>query len=704
MKVRELSNALIDTRAVGTQTGISLKVRELSNALIDTRAIGTQTGISVKVRELSNALIDTRAVDTQTGISKRTFKLHDENARSRRAEGSKMEYEQQLNDAQLLAASWGEGPALVLAGPGSGKTHTIMARIHRLIKEEGVPPDQILSVTFSKAAALSMADRFGDRQHSPLFSTFHALFYHILQRSNPSNHTYHFLSISDKKAILLPIMRRFGITSQDPEPFMQAISYYKNTLSEEDATQKIGHPWSAQFKELFTAYETERKRRNGVDYDDMAYECKELLSTDQTMQHNWQKAFSYILIDEFQDINPIQYQLVKLLSPTPYNLFAVGDDDQSIYGFRGSDPSLMKRFQNEYQAKLFSLNLNYRSRPMIVKGSLYVISLNHHRFQKDLHSAREVADSEIVWKRFATRSEQYAYIQSRILSVQAKEWSQYAVLFRTNLQMQGVLIRLEKEGIPYQCKEKVGCVYDHFLMSDLRAYLEFALGNPSRGLFLRFMNKPNRWIDRELLCEEIVDWQLLKKRAAGKVRLMEEIERLEKGLCLLRRMKPQLAIRYILQGLGYERYVREKAGTGDHFHPQKLQEWGAILDFLKEDAAQYVSCEEWWLAQDAYRKAKPQRHTGGVSIMTVHASKGLEFNTVLLPDINEGFYPHGYLPDEKGIEEECRLLYVGMTRAKESLELLSVTGSKEAPIMPSRFLKNLRNQTTLSQSINPLAR
>ena len=337
------------------------------------------------------------------------------------------------NEAQKNAIMHLRGPCLVLAGPGSGKTYTITNRILYLL-EQGVLPEQILVITFMKEAALSMQNRFqemaasasqntarGPSFHPVNFGTFHSIFYHILRESKALK-SNELLKNSEKKNLIIPILKTYesrqedrgdrayapgdrtytpgdrayapGEAKQEPNALnedaariLSAIGYYKNTMQMTAAAAKAPTKWQQEIEAVCREYEQAVKRTGRLDFDDMLYNCKQLLQENDTVRAYWQNRFQYILIDEFQDINPVQYEAVKLLSASPYNIFAVGDDDQAIYGFRGSQPECLKRFQAEFGARQLLLDMNYRSKPEIVQASLAVIEENKDRFLKQLRAA-----------------------------------------------------------------------------------------------------------------------------------------------------------------------------------------------------------------------------------------------------------------------------------------------------------------------------
>lgn len=641
-----------------------------------------------------------------------------------------------LNNAQRKAVMHGEGPLLVLAGPGSGKTFTITQRILYLIEVLQVPPEEILVITFTKEAALSMQRRFqeqSNRIYPVNFGTFHSVFYQILRRSGASKGCK-LLGESQKKNLILPILRQCNIAMQKKqhnslqeyaknyEEFLAAISYYKNTGDKQQAELKLSAEKRSLFCEIFESYERARKQQGAIDFDDMVYECARLLEQNQQIREYWGSRFSHILMDEFQDINPMQYRVIRQLAASPYNLFAVGDDDQAIYGFRGSNPACMQHFLKDYSAERILLNINYRSYPAIVAASLKVIEENKGRFFKELKSCEEkAAEEEVVSLRsFTDSEEQYTYLTN--LLVDRGENATCAVLFRTNMRLQSFAARLNRLGIGYDMKEKAVSIYEHFIVKDIMAYLRIAAGEQNRELYLQILNKPARGLSREALVrtavadrEDSYDAKQItvtnemtkemysyyqRQRRMG---IMDEfhIQKAEKSLAVLEKQLAYMqgtsiypGIQYICKVMGYERYLETECRKRSN-GAACFEEWTQILEWLKEEAKGYDCLADWMEAQKAY-ETKMSDKTGNdketakkVQLMTVHASKGLEFDKVYIPDCNEKNFPHGSMPDRESIEEERRIFYVAMTRAKKSLELLYLTGTKERPRLPSRFLNTL---------------
>lgn len=587
-----------------------------------------------------------------------------------------------LNDAQREAVTHGEGPALVLAGPGSGKTTVIVRRILYLIRAGRIPPEQILVVTFTKDAALSMQQRFLDRvevDHPVVFGTFHSVFYRILLESGYFGGQPVILSPSQKFNIMTEVLRKYAGAegaSCDPEPlksdarcFLDAVALYKNTRDEASALKRLPGNRRQSFREIFHCYQNRCRQLKALDFDDMVYQCRELLLEDAKKRDDWQRRFRYILIDEFQDSSPLQYEVVKILGERHKNLFVVGDDDQAIYGFRGADPSCLRLFAREFDARQIILNANYRSTEKIVGAAEKVIAVNRDRFPKECYAAGARAGdcAEVDIRSFPDRTQEYEYLVTQLKTLEQGETC--GVLFRTNGDMRFLASMLSREGIPFCMKERTGGLREHFVTKDIVAYLKLAGGERDRELFLRIMNRPDRNLDRECL------------ERAGKPAGLGQLER---QLAAIRKLSPGLAVQYIIRAVGYGRYLESRREADKH-----LEEWLDVAEELRESMQGYESVEAWERGMDRIPAVSSPREETGIHLMTVHASKGLEFDIVRMPDCNEKVYPHGNMPDAAAVEEERRIFYVGMTRARKYLELLCTTGTKERPRMMSRFLNPL---------------
>ena len=626
------------------------------------------------------------------------------------------------NVSQREAVMFGEGPLLLLAGPGSGKTFTITQRILYLIRERQIAPEKLLVITFTREAALSMRQRFAQisPQEAPTvnFGTFHSVFYQILLKSGRIS-TGNILNNRQKYSFILPLLKQIKdcrkISAAELTDiagnFLAAIGYYKNTGDKENSKKKLPEEWKEYFSHIYEAYEEARKKIRGLDFDDMLKECEELLQKDPGQRAYWQNRFEYILIDEFQDINYRQYSIVKILAEKHRNIFAVGDDDQAIYGFRGARPACMKQFAQEFGAKQILLRTNYRSHQDIVEASLAVIGENRDRFPKDLEPCeahrRQPGDRQdrrrVRVREFSETPEQLQYL---IRSLKTRtEGESCAVLFRTNLSMQSVAARLAGEGISFSMKEKGKNIYEHFIAQDLMAYLRIANGCAARADYLRVSNRPYRNISREAFGSE-ASLPALEKYytdlsagipCEGQQKAQKAVGLWIRQMEFVKNKELKLAITFLRKACGYERYLHLRAVQEGK---TELAEWLEMLEFITEDAGRYGSLEEWQEAQDLYgeqlqcqenvrngmRKIPGRKGDGEISLLTVHGAKGLEFDHVWIPDCNEKMFPHGDSGDPEHCEEERRIFYVAMTRAKKDLELLCLTGTAERPRFPSRFL------------------
>lgn len=593
-----------------------------------------------------------------------------------------------LNDAQRKAVTYGVDPLLVLAGPGSGKTTVVIQRIFYLMEVLHVSPEKILVLTFTKDAALSMQKRFikqSEYSYPVTFGTFHSCFYHILKKS-PGYKDITLLTDTKKKELIKKVMSKYTSEkdNREAEELHAAISYYKNTNSKERSIDKVSARWQNLFLDVFREYEILRKAEQAMDFDDMVRECFCMLSENGRILKEWRERFSFIILDEFQDINPIQYNVIKLMAQKCGSVFAVGDDDQSIYSFRGASPSCIEEFQREFAANTILLEQNYRSNKEIVKVSLAVISQNKKRFQKSLYSAIRYDEENQCVKvmEFESKEVQYEIIYNEILK--SGNDDSCAVLFRTNLQMQRMAVWLDKRGVKYEMKEKTQSIYEHFVVKDIMAYLKLAKEGFSRGLYLQIMNRPYRGIDREGVLE------------SGSCKSGKAAMELEGQLNRLKQCSLYLGLQYIRRAIGYEDYLRKKAGN----RKELLSEWLEILDFISEDIKQYRELNEWEEALKVRKHERDEKENISLQLMTVHGAKGLEFDHVYIPDCNEGIYPYGTMQEEAVIEEERRVLYVAMTRAKKSLGLSYLGGSDKHPRLPSRFLNPILKDYSSTISSN----
>ena len=592
-----------------------------------------------------------------------------------------------FNEAQTKAICHKNGPAMVLAGPGSGKTLVITRRVEYLIKKYGVRPEQILVITFTKAAAKEMRERFAritkDDRFPVTFGTFHGIYYGILKwayRMNASN------IFSEEEKMML----------EDEKEFLQGIAseigqIKNNRLSLEE--YESSNCSDQMFRQIYEEYERRRNLLKNIDFDDMLVLCYELFQKRPDILQMWQKKFQYILIDEFQDINQVQYDVIRMLALPENNLFIVGDDDQSIYRFRGARPEIMLGFSKDYpNAKSIILDVNYRSTKAVVSAARRVIERNKNRYQKEIITVNEQGDNVHI-QEVRHPVEESHYVREQIAKAVAAgtEPSQIAVLYRTNTEPRALVETFMEYHIPFQMKEHLPNLYEHFIGRDFQSYMRMALGGRDRGDFLMIMNRPNRYIGRDSVDRGEISFENLRKYYMEKDWMVDRIDQLEVDLKVISRMTPYAAIQYIRQSVGYDLFLNEYAIK----RKMKLEDLQELIREMEERAKEFKTIEEWFDHIEKYTEELRMQavtrteNRNAVSLMTFHAAKGLEYDTVFIIGANEDVTPYkkAELPEE--MEEERRMFYVAMTRAKKHLTISYVREKNGKAMEQSRFLGEL---------------
>lgn len=630
---------------------------------------------------------------------------------------------------------------LVMAGPGSGKSFVIIQRILNLIQEHKIYPQNILVISFSKASTLELKQRFQkqirntksnnnqfienqidnnsiNEKERVNFATFHACFFQILKD------TYHYTSQNiitekEKRDILRTILLdpEYGEKNipEKIEDYLQKISYYKNK-----GTGELKEKETKQFQKIYRAYNQEMHKLHRLDFEDMGLLCLQLFQNRPDILDKWQDKFQYVLIDEFQDINAIQFRIIQLLAGKYQNLFVVGDDDQAIYGFRGSNPKIMLDFEKYYpNTKKVLLETNYRCSEAIVTEALKVIEQNKVRFRKEIKAIpyekihngnkgnenckerkiiekqqeimnKKKSEDSVIYKKFENYHKEYSYIVGKIqdyVKKQGYNYSDIACIFRINGDMNGLAEYFTRKKIPFVMKESYSSIFKHFIALDIIAYLNFFLEGKKRSDFIRIMNKPLRYISRNAMSSinnEIVVWKELKEYYKSKRYITDNIEQLEKNDKWIQKLDLYGACFYIRKVMGYDNYLKEYVKEqGINFEEAK-----EILDFIHESTRDMSSLEEWKEYIEEYEEAikKSGEEKEGVHIITMHACKGLEYSIIFLPDCNEGKIPYKKAASSEAIEEERRMFYVAMTRAKTHLEMLYIEDDAKKHLQRSRFL------------------
>ncbi len=646
----------------------------------------------------------------------------------------------------------------MIAGPGSGKTFVLAERIRHLIDSGSADPSTILVMTFSRAAAQEMRNRFLslDLHCSPgvngadvIFGTFHSVFYRILQES--SGERLRIVRQDEKYKYLrhlCEIRPDFSQAAQKPhfrsdvsgsgkeifclpekitvEELQLLISRYKNGLS-------CLQPW---LPALIRDYDRYLRSRGCLDFDDMILRCRDLLRSRPDIRSRWSSRFRWILVDEFQDVSPSQYEALCLLSAPGSNLFIVGDDDQSIYGFRGADPLMMQRFLQDFHLSegrevpgRIYLTTNYRCGRSILQAGACLIRENGNRIEKTFRPGS--ADPGCFYCRpFTDREAQYSFIAGELLSLSPEQLEKTGIIFRTHAAAAKILPLLREKKIPYTAEGRTLApelpTEKTAMLRDITAYYHAAAALHEMGVdkrdLLRIMNRPERFLSGSFIPSDHSDREsLLKGSGYERQTITELLDDLE----TLNILSPSYSFRYLLDSIGYRAFAVEA-------FPGKT----ALLDELTQESRRYKNSASWvsfleslltgrdeshkpggrdesrkLAGRDESHKKKTPEETsrinsaekapapGKVHILTMHACKGLEFNTVYIPDLNEGTIPAKQAWTRDQIEEERRLLYVAMTRAKHTLTITYLEGNPDRPAAPSRFLRPLLRQ--LPKVVNP---
>ena len=562
--------------------------------------------------------------------------------------------------------------------------------------EGKIPSSSVLVVTFSRAAAVEMKERFlkftGQSSTRVTFGTFHGVFYGILKQAYNLT-SANILSEEEKNRILRELALNFGGELASEGDFTEEIA--KEISMVKGNRISLEHYYSSccpdeVFRQIYGAYGNMLRERRKLDFDDMLLSCYELFDKRKDILRAWQQKFRYILVDEFQDINQLQYDIVRLLAEPENNLFIVGDDDQSIYHFRGARPEIMLNFTKDYPgAEKVVLDVNYRCSKRILDSAMKVIGRNKTRFQKELSTPNQEGEPVRLCE-YANPREEYLSVTAELRKrlEQGENLENTAVLLRTNQEAEGLIAALMERQIPFTMKEKLPNLFQHWICRNLLAYMRFAQGERSRKLFLEIMNRPNRYISRDAVVSgREISFEQLRDFYKDKDWMCDRLTTMETHLRILKGLPPYAAINFIRKGMGYEEYLQEYA----LYRKIKPEELGEILDRLSESAKGMNTLKEWEeYIEDYTRKLEEQagkQKKEGVQILTLHGAKGLEFDRVYILNVNEGSIPYRKAVLAPAVEEERRLFYVGMTRARKFLTLCYVKKQYEKEREPSRFLK-----------------
>ena len=600
-----------------------------------------------------------------------------------------------LNQKQKEAVETLEGPLLILAGAGSGKTKTLTHRIANLI-QHGVRPEEILALTFTNKAAREMRERLASLlgMHNsytfmPWMGTFHSICVKILRREAINvglTEKFIIYDTSDRQTLIKHAMKRLSISDKKikAKAVEAAISNAKNQGQDpDDLAAEASYPNQRDIAKIYKEYESERKKADAVDFDDLLLYVARLFQNRPDIRKKWQKHFRHILIDEYQDTNDIQYQIVKLLVDEKQNICVVGDDWQSIYSWRGADFTNILNFEQDFPgAKVIKLEQNYRSTQNILDASQKVIEKNEQRTDKRLFTEAGKGAPITIEKLRDERAE--AEWVANIIKQSKRSLGDFAVLYRTNAQSQAFERVFVEHNIPYKL---VGGVrfYDRKEIKDILAYLHLIVNPKDVVALSRVINVPTRGIGAVSL-GRILDGDLSHLTP----KIMQKYEAFLKILDDLRNKTdaPAELINELLNKINYRQYLEQEDKL-------KAEERLENIEVLVGEVSAYPTLDDFLADAALMSSADEDSSKDSVTLMTLHAAKGLEFPVVFLVGLEEGLLPHVRSFEEKleEIEEERRLAYVGMTRAMEEL-FLSYALSRfnfggRNYNMPSRFLTDL---------------
>ena len=600
-----------------------------------------------------------------------------------------------------------DGPLLVLAGPGSGKTTVVTKRVQYLVQDCHISPSSILVITFTKAAATEMKERFlrlmEQSEEKPqgygnvLFGTFHAVFFNILKLSYGFT-AANILREETRYQYMKEIVDRLKLEIDDENEFISGVLGEISLIKNERIS--LEHYFSKNcaediFRKIFASYEQRKRNARLIDFDDMLSYTWELLTKRPDILEAWQKKFRYILVDEVQDINRLQYDILRLLAQPENNLFIVGDDDQSIYRFRGAKPEIMLNFQKDFPtAGRVLLNDNFRSTRQIVNAAGRVIRKNQSRFAKEI-TARGGEGPGVRILAFEDQQQECLYLLKEMQEYKKNggAWQQMAVLYRTNTQPRLLIQKFMEFNVPFRVRDQVPNLFEHWIAKNLFCYIRLACGSKLRKDLLPVLNRPKRYMNRECLNDEIICWEYMLDYYKEKPYVCDKIERLQYDLKMLGKMGPFAAINYIRHVIGYEEYLKEYA----EFRRMNVEDLIEVLNELQESARAYRTYDEWFAYIERYKKEmdemrkRQQEVKEGVHLATMHSSKGLEYEKVFILDAAEGITPYKKAVLDADLEEERRMFYVAMTRAKKELTICWAKKQFSHELTVSRFVEEMKD-------------
>ena len=596
-----------------------------------------------------------------------------------------------LNDAQHRAARHMDGPLLVLAGPGSGKTTVILYRTRFLTEECGIDPRGILVVSFTKASAEEMRTRYNGMTSCTAagvtFSTFHALFFRILCHAGQYTADCVIDGAKQRRILREQMKRLFGNADASIiEHFLHEMSFIRNTMPDggDFTPQSLDR---IAFHTLLDAYIAYIRAHRLVDFDSMLSECYALLQDEPQVLAAWRERYRYIMVDEAQDINRLQFECIRLLAAPRRNLFLVGDDDQSIYGFRGAQPGILHQFSREYpNADTVILETNYRATDALVTFSNAVIRENTSRFSRRIVSAGAPGEAPIVAYP-QNPYEEAQWVASKIEALKAHiSYEEIAVIYRMNIQAQLFCDVFTAKHIPFRARDMAPNLYEHWIARDIDAYFHLALNRADDAAFAQIINKPARRINLDMHrpseAQNGLFAALYHRSPPLGHKQLAALDLLSFGLNTLRKLPAFDAIRCLRRDMEYDKFIHALA----KYRKVAPRLYLEIADELLEAARQFPSIAEWLAHADASKAVIPSA-VPGVTLTTMHSAKGLEFDAVFIVGAVDDVIPYRGRHSAADAEEERRLFYVALTRARKHLFISAYREKNAGAAQPSCFIR-----------------
>ncbi|WP_141432769.1 UvrD-helicase domain-containing protein [Bacillus sp. 03113] len=616
-----------------------------------------------------------------------------------------------LDNGQAKAVSETEGPLLVVAGAGSGKTRVLTARTAFMLSEQLIDPKSIMLVTFTAKAALEMKSRlvqYPDLTQAKVkqlvSGTFHSLFYRILSFHYPQKWVGEKLLKKEwqREYILKDAGKELQLDDKEfaYDAALQQIGYWKNSLQFHHKI-KPASEWEEKALFLYKRYEEFKLKEELFDFDDMLIGCYELFLNQPEILTLYQNRLKYFLIDEFQDVNRVQYEIIKLLSSQTRNVCAVGDDDQSIYAFRGSDPKYLQEFEKDFPgAKIVILDQNYRSSHQIVSAANQIIVANKQRRSKSMNAQFETNHPPILFYPYNEEEEATMIvtdIEEKISNGQ--EPSDFAILYRTNTASRAVFERLAGSSLPFIIEQDSESFYNRFMIKSMLAYFKLSLNEDDQSALKDLL--PSLFVKKGIL-QDIKANSILQDCT-----LLESLSKIETGFPFQERklkkivpitrslssLSPIQAIEIVEKELGFQEFMKKRGNEGN-----KWERGSDDIKDLKVVAKQFATISmlldhaDHMIGMNNEMKKQRGSIRNGITLSTIHRAKGLEYKHVYIIGAVDGSIPHDYAlesyrnGDPLPMEEERRLLYVGATRAKEQLFLSILQERRGKKAAPSRFL------------------